>query len=89
MDSNISAGISAAEPATAAAVAARELKTSEPLAARAIADTARLGILTPAMEVSLPGLKKVHEALVAAGLVAGEPFDAGRVVDASFLRASR
>ena len=78
----------AAEPATAAAVAARELKTSEPLAARAIADTAHLGILTPGMEVSMSGLKKVHEALVAAGLVASEPFDAGRVVDASFLRAS-
>lgn len=79
----------AGDPAAAAAVAARELGTTEALAARAIQDTARLGILTPEMEISRPGLARVHRALVEAKLVADEPFSPERVSDRRFLRESR
>ncbi len=77
------------DPATATAVAARELQTTEPLASRAIQDTARLGILTPGMNISAPGLARVHQALAAAKLLPDEAFDLARVYDQRFLRESR
>lgn len=79
----------AVDPDAATRVAARELNTTEPLAARAIQDTERLGILTPGMEISAPGLARVHGALVTAKLVADEPFNSERVADRRFLRESR
>lgn len=78
-----------ADPDGAATVAAEELRTTEPLAARAIADTSRLGILTPGMDITVPRLARVHQALVTAKLVANAPFDLARVADRRFLRESR
>lgn len=74
---------------TAINVAARELKTDAKLAERAIQDTARLGILTPNMDISAVGTRRVHEALVAAKLVPNEPLMLERVSDTRFLRESR
>ena len=79
----------AADPASAAAVAAEELQTTRPLAERALADTARMGILTPGMEVSMAGLARVHAALVAAKLLPDAPFVPERVTDLRYLRDSR
>lgn len=79
----------AGDPASAVKVAARELQTDEKLAERAIRDTARLGILTPKMEISAAGTRRVHQALIAAGLVRDEPFGLERVSDARFLQESR
>lgn len=79
----------AADPAAAAAVAAEELQTTRPLAERALADTARMGILTPGMDVSTAGLARVHAALVAAKLLPDKPFALGRVTDLRYLRDSR
>lgn len=78
----------AADPDAAAAVAAAELNTTRELAARALADTARLGILTPGMAISEPGLARVHQALVASRLVPDAPFDVTRIADRRFLRES-
>ncbi len=79
----------AADPAGAASVAAEGLQTTRPLAERALVDTARMGILTPGMEVSMLGLVRVHTALVAAKLLPDEPFSPGRVTDLRHLRGSR
>ncbi len=77
------------DPAAAIRVAARELQTDAKLAERAIRDTARLGILTPKMEISVAGTKRVHQALIAAKLVHDEPFALERVSEAAFLQESR
>ncbi len=79
----------AADPDGAAAVAVEELRTSKALAERTLADTARMGILTPGMDVTIPGLERVHAALVAAKLVPDRPFSAAQVTDLRFLRDSR
>lgn len=79
----------ATDPTTATKIAARELQTTEKLAERAIQDTARLGILTPGMAVSIAGTKRVHQALVAAELVPDNPFELSRVSETRFLRESR
>ena len=79
----------AADPDDAAAVAAEELNTTLPLAARAIADATRLRILTPRQEISTAGLARVHQALAAAGLVEDAAFDLTQVADDRFLQESR
>lgn len=79
----------ATDPAGAAAVAAEELRTTRPLAERALADAARMGILTPGMAISMAGLERVHTALVAARLLPDEPFAPERVTDPRFLRDSQ
>ncbi len=78
-----------AHPVEAADVAAEEMNTTQPLAARALAEAARLRILTPNQDISVAGLARVHEALVAAKLIGDVAFDLGRVADGSFLIESR
>jgi len=79
----------AVDPAGAASVATEELRTTRPFAERALADTARMGILMPGMDVSMAGLARVHTALVAAKLLPDEPFAPERVTDLRYLRDSR
>jgi ABC-type nitrate/sulfonate/bicarbonate transport system substrate-binding protein len=71
-----------------AEIAAQELKTSVPLARRALEDTARLKIL--AEDVSQAGLAYVFESLQSAGLIAREQrFDFAKIVDQRYLVQSR
>ncbi len=57
-------------PDETTAIAARELRTSPALAARALADTARIGIIPEGLSVSEKGLARVFSTLQRAGLVA-------------------
>ena len=77
-------------PAESAAVAVEELKTTLPLATRALAEAAKLGILDPKLELSEPGLRTVFVTLQKSGEIdAKATYDTARFVDPSFLRESR
>ena len=77
-------------PDETAAIAAHELKTTVALAARALAETDKLGILDPTLSLTEPGLRKVFSTLQLAGdIAAGETFDVARFADLSFWRAGR
>ena len=79
-----------ANPEEAAKIAAQVLKTPEPLAARAIAEAVRLGILDPRLNWSEQGLRKMFENMQADGAVpADRKFEVVRVVDDSYLRAAQ
>ena len=79
-----------ANPDDAAKIAAQVLKTPEPLAARAIAEAVRLGILDPRLNWSEQGLRKMFENMQADGAVpADRKFEVGKVVDDSYLRAAQ
>lgn len=70
----------------AAAVIAKELNTSTALAARALADTKALDILSGDLRFSRPGLERVFESLKETGQVEkGVTFRLEDVVDESFL----
>jgi len=74
------------DPEETASIAARELRTTPALAARALADTARIGIIPDGLTVSQKGLARVFSTLQRAGLVAAsEPYDRGKFVDDSYL----
>jgi NitT/TauT family transport system substrate-binding protein len=76
----------AARPGEAALIAARELKTAPALAERALADTARLKILSPDLSVSDAALGSTFETVLGVGLLpAGSVYDRARMVDASYL----
>ena len=62
-----------ANPDEAAKIAAQVLKTPEPLAARAITEAVRLGILDPQLNWSELGLAKMYENMQADGVDAGGP----------------
>ncbi|SDH24530.1 ABC-type nitrate/sulfonate/bicarbonate transport system, substrate-binding protein [Paraburkholderia steynii] len=80
----------ASHPNESAQVAAQELKTSVPLAARAISDSERLGILDPELNWSDVGIRRVFEAMQSAGAIASDArFDLQRVTDDSFLTQSQ
>lgn len=77
-------------PKRAAAVAAKELKTSVELSMRALQDTARLHILTDDLSLSKPGLAYVFNMVRSAKLIPQDAqFAMDKVVDESFLRESR
>ena len=79
-----------ANPDEAAKIAAQVLKTPEPLAARAIAEAVRLGILDPKLNWSEFGLSKMFENMQADGAVpADRKFEVGKVADDSYLRAAQ
>ena len=79
-----------ANPEEAAKIAAQVLKTPEPLAARAIAEAVRLGILDPRLNWSEQGLRKMFENMQADGAVpADRKFEVGKVVDDSYLRTAQ
>ena len=74
------------EPETAVTTAARELKTTPALARRALADTAKLGILSPDLSVSERALKGTFDTLLGVGLLPADArFEPARVVDARYL----
>jgi len=74
----------------AAQIAAKELDTEAALAKRALADTERLGILDPNLELSQPGLARVFDSLQTAGLIAsGVKFDAAKFSDRRYLSATK
>jgi ABC-type nitrate/sulfonate/bicarbonate transport system substrate-binding protein len=76
-----------ANPDETAKVAAQVLKTPEPMAARAIIEAVRLGILDPRLNWSEPGLAKMYENMQADGVMpADRKFDVSKVVDDSYLR---
>ncbi|HYR36802.1 MAG TPA: ABC transporter substrate-binding protein [Burkholderiales bacterium] len=71
----------------AVAVAARELNTTPVLAERALADTAKLQILSQDLSVSEPALKGTFDTLVDVGLLPADArFEPARMVDNRFLR---
>jgi NitT/TauT family transport system substrate-binding protein len=77
----------AARPGEAALIAARELKTAPALAERALADTARLKILSPDLSVSDAALGSTFETVLGVGLLPpGSVYERSRMVDASYLR---
>ena len=79
-----------AHPPETAALAARELRTTEALAKRALEDTEKLGILDPTLVVSRPGLERVFDSLVQSGqLPAGQHLDWAVIVNDSYLLQSR
>jgi NitT/TauT family transport system substrate-binding protein len=79
-----------ANPDETAAIAARELRTTPALAARALADTARIGIIPDGLAVSEKGLARVFSTLQRARLVAAaEPYDRAKLVDDSYLAQAR
>jgi ABC-type nitrate/sulfonate/bicarbonate transport system substrate-binding protein len=73
----------------AARVAAEELMTSEALAARALADSERLRILSPDLSVSDLALKATFDTLAGVGQLPGAVYERGSVVDERYLRLSR
>jgi ABC-type nitrate/sulfonate/bicarbonate transport system substrate-binding protein len=76
-----------ANPDEAAKAAAQVLKTPEPMAARAIIEAVRLGILDPRLNWSELGLSKMYENMQADGVMpADRKFDVSKVVDDSYLR---
>ena len=77
----------AQNPGDAVAVASKELNTTPALAERALADTARLRILTSDLSVSTPALQGIFQTLKSVGLLpADAKFDPARVVDSSYLQ---
>ena len=80
----------AADPAGAAAIAARELKTAPALAQRALADTARLKILSPDLSVSDAALGSTFETVLGVGLLPpGSLYERSRMVDSGYLPPGR
>jgi NitT/TauT family transport system substrate-binding protein len=77
-------------PDETTAIAARELRTSPALATRALADSARIGIIPDGLSVSDKGLTRVLDTLKRAGFVAAwEPYRRYKFVDDSYLDPSR
>lgn len=80
----------AEHPDEAAAIVAGELRTTPALARRALGDAARLRILSLDLSVSKPALARLFEGLKATEqLPAQARLDPSKVIDESFLRASR
>ena len=76
--------------ALAVEVAARELRTTPELAARALDDTDSLRILSQTLAPSETGLKTVLASLVATQqLASGTPFEMDKFVDITYLRPAR
>jgi ABC-type nitrate/sulfonate/bicarbonate transport system substrate-binding protein len=79
-----------AQPDTAAAIGAKELKTTVPLASRALADMQKLGILSKDLSMPAASLRRVFVALQDAGVVGRDTaYDPARFVDESYLNESR
>lgn len=79
-----------AYPEEAAEIAAQELRTDLELAARALNDTQRFGILDPQIDLSEPGLARVFQALQQAGLIdAKQKFNISDFSDSSYLQDSK
>jgi ABC-type nitrate/sulfonate/bicarbonate transport system substrate-binding protein len=77
-------------PSEAAQIAADELKSPVPLAARSLTEAMRLGILDPRLEWSESGLQRIFENLQADGAVpADQKFDLGKVIIPDHLRAAQ
>ncbi len=77
-------------PVESAKVGASELQTTEALAARAMAETAKLAILDPDLALSEPGLAKVFDTLQKAGEIETTArFDIARFTDLRAWRESR
>jgi ABC-type nitrate/sulfonate/bicarbonate transport system substrate-binding protein len=73
-----------------AVIAAGELQTSVELAARALGDTEKLGILDPQLAINERGIVRVFDTLQKSGDIAAEQkFDLGKFTDLSFWRTSR
>jgi ABC-type nitrate/sulfonate/bicarbonate transport system substrate-binding protein len=79
-----------AKPDVAAAIGARELRTTPELARRALDDTARMDIIPRDQSASDLSLKKVFETMQEAGVMAKEAvYDRAKFVDDSYLNDSR
>ena len=77
-------------PKETAEIAAKELKTTVALSARAMGDAEKLEILDRTLSLTEPGLRKVFATLQLAGdIAAAEKFDVNRFADLSFWNASR
>ncbi len=73
-----------------AAIAAEELRTTAALAARALGDTDKLGILDPQMAINERGMQRVFETLQKSGDVpADQKYDPAKFSDLSYWRESR
>ena len=79
-----------ANPDEAAKIAAQVLKTPEPLAARALSEAVRLGILDPRLNWSEPGFVKMYENMQADGTMPADlKFDVKKITDDSYVRAAQ
>ena len=79
-----------ANPEETAKVAADELRSTIPLAARALAETEKLDILDKSLALSEPGLRKVFDTLQLSGDIdAKATFDIPRFADLAMWRESR
>jgi ABC-type nitrate/sulfonate/bicarbonate transport system substrate-binding protein len=77
-------------PAEAAQIAAEVLNSPAPLAARALKEALRLGILDPNLDWSEPGLRRIYENMQADGTIAPDrAFDLKQIANASYLRAAQ
>jgi ABC-type nitrate/sulfonate/bicarbonate transport system substrate-binding protein len=77
-------------PDDAARIAAMELHTPLPLAARAIADSTRLGIFDPQLAWSEAGMARIFEHLQADGIIpADQHFSIGSFVEEEYLRKAQ
>ena len=73
-----------------ALIATDELRTTRELAARALGDTEKLGILDPRFAINERGMMRVFQTLQKSGdIAAGETFDLNRFTDLGYWRQSR
>jgi ABC-type nitrate/sulfonate/bicarbonate transport system substrate-binding protein len=79
-----------AHPDDSAALGARELRTSEAFARRALEDTSKMDVMSQDLSPTDASLRRVFEVMQQAGALAREAtFDPTRFVDESYLEASR
>jgi hypothetical protein len=79
-----------AHPDEAAAIGAIELRTSAPFARRAIADTARMDIMSRDLSVTPASLRRVFDIMQTDGAIGREvKFEPARFVDESYLKESK
>ncbi len=79
-----------AHPDESAALGAKELRTSQAFARRALEDTAKMDIMSQDLSLTDASLRRVFGTMQQAGVIAREtPFEPARFVDESYLDASR
>jgi hypothetical protein len=79
-----------AHPDEAAAIGAIELRTSVPFARRAIADTARMDIMSRDLSVTPASLRRVFDIMQTDGTIGRDvKFEPARFVDESYLKESK
>ncbi len=80
----------ASNPDEAAEIGAEEMRSTVPFTARSLQDNTRLGCLDPKLDWSEQGIARIFEILQETAVIPRDAtFDIGRLVDRTFLEASR